>query len=205
MISWLSGRVAELEFTRSVIDVQGVGYEVFIPMSTFDQMAPLGETVQLYIQMVVREDAMTLYGFKTTDEKALFLLLNSVSGIGPKLALNVLSALPVGQVCQLIESANTTALSKINGLGKKTAERLVVELKDKVGGLGAATSAPARLEQGGLANVADGEVEDAIGALCTLGFKEASARKAVQQLADKSEDKLSAESLIRMALQKLNS
>lgn len=203
MIALLSGKIVELEFPRAVIDVNGVGYEVFIPMSTYDKLPHNGQ-VTLKILTVVREDAITLYGFATKEEKSLFLLLNTVSGIGPKLSLNILSALPVSHICTLIAESNIVALSKINGLGKKTAERLSVELREKVANIyiSGEESAPSM----SLENKLSKDAEDAISALSTLGYKDTVARKTVVKVMKKlDETEQVVENLIRKSLQLLNS
>src|SRR5262245_48633136 len=120
------------------MDVQGVGYEVLIPLSSYDKLPPLGQPVKLLTHLAVREDAHTLYGFMTPAERDLFrLLINTVSGIGPKIALNVLSGISVTTFRGAVANGDIKALSQISGVGKKTAERIVVELKDKIGPAGA--------------------------------------------------------------------
>ena len=203
MIALLSGKIVELEFPRAVIDVNGVGYEVFIPMSTYDKLPHNGQ-VTLKILTVVREDAITLYGFATKKEKSLFLLLNTVSGIGPKLSLNILSALPVSHICTLIAESNIAALSKINGLGKKTAERLSVELREKVANIYISGEEPAPSMS--LESKLSKDAEDAISALSTLGYKDTVARKTVVKVMKKlDESEQVVENLIRKSLQLLNS
>ena len=143
MIGMLTGKLIEKEFSCCLLDVSGVGYEVLIPLSTFDRL-PLGEDqVTLFIHTAVREDAITLFGFATREEKKLFQQLINVSGVGGKLALNVLSAMPAANFCAAVVSGDVKTLSRINGVGKRTAERLIVELKDKLGDLDPAAAAPA--------------------------------------------------------------
>jgi Holliday junction DNA helicase RuvA len=204
MIAQLTGKVAYLEFTKTIIDVNGVGYEVLIPMSTYDQMPTINHEVKLNILTVVREDAITLYGFSSLEEKVLFQMLTTVSGVGPKLSLNILSALPVAHICTLIAENNIVALSKINGLGKKTSERLTVELRDKVATI---SSCPDDIKTNiSISHVAKAEIEDAIAALATLGYKDAKARKTVLTLIKKiPTEEQTAENLIKKSLQTLNS
>ncbi len=202
MIAGLTGTLVSTDFTKIIIDVNGVGYEVLIPMSTYDKLPQINSAVTLKILTVVREDSITLYGFYTTDEKSLFVLLNSVSGIGPKLALNILSALPVSHICALISESNITALSKINGLGKKTAERLSVELRDKVAVF---EYVEAKEEQTQI-DVLSSDAEDAIAALTTLGYKIPAAKKIIIKLLKSiPEAEQNAANLIRKALQAMNS
>ena len=153
MIARITGKLVECEITEAVIDVGGVGYAITIPMSTYDKLPRVGETVTLLTHHHVREDAMVLFGFATAAERQLFRLLQTVSGVGPKVAIGILSGVAVEVFCQLIAAADIKGLSKLNGVGKRTAERLVVELKDKVaavapaavaGGAGGTAGAPAK-------------------------------------------------------------
>ena len=139
MIARLTGELAESSCTACVIDAGGVGYDVSIPLSTFDKLPHPGERVRLYIHTQVREDAITLFGFATQEERELFRYLINVSGIGGKLALSVLSTMPVSAFCAAIATNDIKAISRINGIGKRTAERLVVELRDKLSAAGTGT------------------------------------------------------------------
>ena len=144
MITFLSGKLIEALPTQVVVDVRGVGYEVLIPLSSFDRLPKPGGDVHLLTHLAIREDAHVLYGFMTAAERDLFrLLIHTVSGIGPKIALNVLSGMSPVAFRGAVGSADVRALSQISGVGKKTAERIVVELKDRMGGISAleATSA----------------------------------------------------------------
>jgi Holliday junction DNA helicase RuvA len=184
-----------------VVDVQGVGYQVSVPMSTYDRLPRVGEKVRLLTHLQVREDLMQLYGFATVEERQLFQLLITVSGVGTRLALNILSCMSVNRFCETLVAEDVKALSKINGIGKRSAERLVVELREKIKTISPEAalglSAPASLT---------GEAEDAVNALSTLGFKADAARKVVQALVAESGGQApSAENLIRKALAKLNS
>src|SRR5882672_12584085 len=138
MITFLRGKLVEALPTQAIVEVQGVGYEVLIPLSSFDKLPAPGGEVQLLTHLAVREDAHVLYGFMTGAERELFrLLINTVSGIGPKIALNILSGISVTAFRGAVANGDIKALSQISGVGKKTAERIVVELKDKVGAAGA--------------------------------------------------------------------
>ena len=141
MITFLKGILTDALPTQAVVDVNGVGYEILIPLSSFEKLPELGQAVRLKTQLVVREDSQTLYGFATDGERDLFRLIQSVSGIGPRLALNVLSGMDVGAFKGAIAAADVKRLSSINGVGKKTAERMVLELKDKLGVAGGAATA----------------------------------------------------------------
>src|SRR3954470_7977025 len=134
MIAFLEGKLVTSLPTQAAIDVNGVGYEVFIPLSSYDKLPPPGQPVRILTHLHVREDAQILYGFMSLAERDLFrLLVNHVTGIGPKLALAVLSGMSVNRFKAAVVNADITSLSKISGLGKKTAERIVLELKDKLG------------------------------------------------------------------------
>src|SRR5215471_16354186 len=134
MISFLHGKLIEALPTQVVLEVNGVGYEVLIPLSSYDKLPQPGQEVKLLTHLAIREDAHVLYGFMSAAERDLFrLLINTVSGIGPKIALNVLSGISVTAFRGAVANSDVKALSQISGVGKKTAERIVVELKDKVG------------------------------------------------------------------------
>ena len=206
MIACLQGILLESSFTEAVIDVNGVGYEVFIPMSTFDKLPPPdGKTVvKLLTCMQVREDAITLYGFATRQERDVFNLLITVNGIGCKTALNVLSCMTVENFCAAIAGNDLKSLKKISGVGPKSAERILIELRDKVDRI-----APERHFTAGSGNsassVADKAVEDAILALGQLGFQGAKFQKLVSDVAkDLPEAERSCENIIRKSLQALN-
>ena len=195
MIGMLSGRVVEKDFSSCLIDVNGVGYEVLIPLSTFDKLPLENENITLYIHTAVREDAITLFGFAGKDEKQLFQQLINVSGVGGKLALNVLSAMPASSFCAAVSSGDVKSLSRINGVGKRTAERLIVELKGKLAGIDPAAASP----------VSGSAAADACAALEQLGFRKDAVNKTVNALlAELPEADCTVENLIRTALLKLN-
>src|SRR5438477_6721603 len=178
MISFLQGKLVEALPTRVTVDVNGVGYEALIPLSSFDKLPVPGQEVKLLTHLAVREDAHVLYGFMTAQEREMFrLLINTVSGIGPKIALNVLSGMNVTAFRGAVANSDVKALSQISGVGKKTAERIVVELKDKVGAAGAWEAASA---QRALAPE-DQKVSDAVLALVALGFKQVEAHDQVRK------------------------
>ena len=199
MIGFLRGTLAEALPTQVVVDVGGVGYEVLIPLSSFDRLPPLGREVRLLTHLAVREDAHVLYGFMTAGERDLFrLLIQTVSGIGPKLALNVLSGMTPTAFRGAVANGDVRALSQISGVGKKTAERIVVELKDKVGAAGAweASSAARTL------SAADQKINDAALALMALGFKQVEAHDAVRAAQAVLGAEAAVEQLVRAALKK---
>jgi len=201
MISRLHGLLIEKQPPQLVIDVQGVGYEVFAPMSTFYNLPEINNEISLLTHLSVREDAHVLYGFLNESERGLFRDLIRVSGIGPKLALSILSSMELPTFVQCIHNNDLKKLIRIPGVGKKMAERLVVEMRDRLSNLRSSTTAsptaPAT-NTGSLTQGITSPVEDAISALIALGYKPADATRWVQAVA---EDGLSSEVLIRRALQ----
>lgn len=198
MIAFLSGTVAEALPGRVILEVQGVGYEVLIPLSTFEKLPPGAGRMLLHTVLVVREDAHTLYGFATKAEKDLFVLLtNHVSGIGPKMGLAVLNGCSPSQFRAAVVAQDVAFLSRIKGLGKKTAERIVLEVKDKMGVTEAwpqpgSGSGPGAVPGGG-------QVGDAVLALMSLGYKQAEALAAIEKAGPQE----SVEVLVREALKRL--
>jgi Holliday junction DNA helicase RuvA len=204
MIAHLNGTLLTKQATSVILDVGGVGYEVTIPLSTFYDLEDPGASVQLRIYTHVREDALQLFGFKTARERELFLRLISVSGIGPKLAITMIGVMSAGEIIASIRTNNLARLTSIPGVGKKTAERLVIELRDKI----AALSSPALEEEfaaqtGTAAPTSEEAVrEDALSALITLGYQKAPAEKAVTA-AIQGGSELTVEAILRRALQLL--
>src|SRR5712671_3290838 len=177
MITFLHGKLVEALPTQVTVDVNGVGYETLIPLSSYDKLPQPGQDIRLLTHLAVREDAHILYGFMTSSERELFrMLINTVSGIGPKIALNILSGISVTAFRGAVANGDIKALSQISGVGKKTAERIVVELKDKVGAAGAweASSAQRAL------SAADQKTNDAVLALVALDFKQNEAFQSVR-------------------------
>jgi holliday junction DNA helicase RuvA len=199
MITFLHGKLVEALPTQVTIDVNGVGYEALIPLSSFDKLPQPGQSIKLLTQLVIREDAHTLYGFMSPEERDLFrLLVHTVSGIGPKTALNVLSGISVTAFRGAVASGDLKSLSKISGVGKKTAERIVVELKDKIGMAGAWEAASAKH---GL-SPDEQRINDAVLALVALGFKQIDAHDAVRGAQAVLGAEASVEELVRVCLKK---
>lgn len=198
MIARLRGKVIEAYPNRLVVDVHGVGYEVLVPLSTFDRLrAAEGVEVDLRTHLHIRETAHTLYGFATEEERDVFLMLiDRVSGIGPAIAMAVLSGMPVQRFKSCVVAGNTAELSRIKGLGKKTAERIVLELKDKVG--------VTDTWQDAAAGAVSQAAADAELALIALGYKQAEARKAVRATLE-ADPTATTEALLRGALRSLQS
>jgi holliday junction DNA helicase RuvA len=194
MIARIAGILEEKTPDQLVVDVSGVGYQVFVSLQTFYRLPPLHERVSLHVYTHLREDALQLYGFLEEKEKATFLLLKGVSGIGPRLALNILSGIPVDELEGALRASDVTRLVAVPGVGKKTAERLVVELREKVGALGNGYS-PILGDQTPLSL-------EAVSALVNLGYRRAEAEKAVREVLRRGVTVIA--DLIREALRSLS-
>lgn len=195
MIGYLTGKIISKKPTKILLDVNGVGYLINISISTFEKLGD-SDSVSLFTYLAVREDALDLYGFFTQSEKEMFELLISVSGIGPKLAQSILSGIQIDELNEAIKTGNIARLIAIPGIGRKTAERLLVELRDKVESLAVSfdskSTAPFSVRN------------DAIAALTNLGYNRGNAEKAIRIVTDKKPD-ASIEELIKEALSLLNS
>lgn len=198
MIAFLKGILIEALPTKVVIDVNGVGYEVLIPLSSFEKLPQPGGELTLLTHLAIRDDAHILYGFSTETERDLFRqLIRHVTGIGPKIALNVLSGTTTASFRAAVSNGDVKALSGINGVGKKTAERIVVELKDKLGDP----------ELGGLngvesASIEDQKIADAVAALEALGSKPKDAQEAIRMAITMLGPDKPVDELVRAALKK---
>jgi Holliday junction DNA helicase RuvA len=202
LIAHLAGKLIEKEPGRIVLDVSGVGYEATIPLSTFYEIGDIGSDLSLIIHTHVREDALQLFGFRTAAEKELFLKLTSVSGIGPKLAIGILSGLPAAELISAITGNNLARLTAIPGVGRKTAERLVVELRDKVSSI--ATGRPAEASAAKAAAATQSALyDDTVAALTGLGYAKPLAERAVTTILGEEGDK-TIEAVLRRALKLLS-
>lgn len=190
MIGWMRGTIVLKTPPSLVVEVAGLGYELEAPMSTYFGLPAIGETVQLFTHLVVREDAQLLYGFATEEERGLFRNLLKVSGIGPKIALALLSGISVSAFAQCIYNEDVAALTRVPGIGRKTAERLLLEMKDRL----QSPTANGEVAPAGLATAEN----EAFGALLALGYKAAEATRLLKSVSD---DAQSTEELIRQALQ----
>jgi Holliday junction DNA helicase RuvA len=199
MIAALTGRLASKAPAQITLDVQGVGYEVFIPLSTFYSLPDHNELISLSIYTHLREDALQLFGFLSAQEKDAFVLLIGISGIGPKLALSVLSALSIPDFVSAVQAGDVEKLETVPGIGKKSAARIVLELKDKIGRLPLTPTA-----QSQSANATLGRVdEDALSALVNLGYKAAEVKDVLKRVANARPEPLPLKDLIREALKDL--
>jgi Holliday junction DNA helicase RuvA len=195
MIGFVRGRLISRHPPQLLIDVQGLGYELDAPMTTFYDLPEVGSEVALYTHLVVREDAHTLYGFARLAERSLFRELIKISGVGPRLALAILSGMNAAAFIQCVQAGDTAALTRVPGVGKKTAERLVIELRDRLSDRRQDVALTA--EPGAEGRSADA-VEEAVSALVALGYKPQEASRMVRAVAAQSQ---SSEEIIRQALQ----
>lgn len=177
MIGLLRGQLIEKHPNLAIVDVQGVGYEVVIPVSTFTRLPDIGAAVTLRVHTHVREDAIALFGFLTLEEKTIFERLIAVNGVGPKLAVTILSGLPAAELIAAIRSSDVARLTRVPGIGKKTAERLVVELRDKLEAVATETAAPAAAAVASWSQVE----EDVLSALVNLGCPRPAAESALRK------------------------
>jgi holliday junction DNA helicase RuvA len=199
MITFLHGRLIDALPTQATVEVNGVGYEVLIPLSSFDKLPSPGQSVKLLTHLVVREDAHILYGFMSAGERELFrLLIHSVSGIGPKIALNILSGINVTAFRGAVAGSDIKMLSQISGVGKKTAERIIIELKDKIGPGGALEARSARRAL----SADEQKVSDAVLALIALGYKPAEAHETIRATQALLGPAAGVEELVRASLRK---
>jgi Holliday junction DNA helicase RuvA len=196
MIGLLRGRILGKQPPRLLVDVQGVGYEVDVPMTTFYDLPAVGEEITLYTHLAVREDAHTLYGFLQLSDRELFRTLLKVNGVGARLALGILSSMDGHQFVACVHGGDADALVRLPGIGKKTAERLIIELRDRL----PKSAAQEGLVAGALhqARTIHSPVEDAVSALVGLGYKPQEASRMVRLIDTKT---LSSEEIIRQALQ----
>ncbi|MGW8161783.1 MAG: Holliday junction branch migration protein RuvA [Desulfobulbales bacterium] len=205
MIAALSGILFVKHPGHVIVDVGGVGYEVLISGRTYDRLPETGDEVFLYIHTSVREDAITLYGFTKSEEKELFLLLNTVSGVGPKLALGILSGISASELGEALTRKNMARLTSLSGVGKKTAERMCVELKDKVSRYYIPRSETERISPEE-SMVEEDSIQDALSALTNLGYPQAMAWQALRKVQKKNPEtigEMKIEDLIREALRTL--
>ena len=198
MIAYLSGKLLEKHANSAIVDVNGVGYEVSIPLSTFYELGEIGSEINLRIYTHVREDAIQLYGFKTWRERDLYLKLISVQGVGAKSGISVLSGMSADEIITAIRSNDLARLKSIPGVGLKTAERLIVELRDKVGQIALGDS---QLDStAGSSIPGDAAFDDALSALVNLGYQRNAAEKALKQAAAEGTE-ITVQKLLRRALQ----
>lgn len=203
MIAYLKGKLLEKEANTVIVETNGVGYEVMIPLSTFYELGEVGEDIELRIFTHVREDALQLFGFKTLRERELYLKLISVQGIGAKSGISMLSGMSADEIIVAVRTDNLARLTSIPGVGRKTAERLVIELRDKLNDLtSGATQQQLTSAAGGAKVSADAVYDDALSALLNLGYQRNAAEKALKQAVQDGTE-MSVQKLLRKSLQLL--
>jgi Holliday junction DNA helicase RuvA len=201
MIAYLKGKLLEKEANTVIIETNGVGYDITIPLSTFYELGEAGEDIELRIYTYVREDSLQLFGFRTLRERSLFLKLITVSGIGPKLAITMLSGMSADEIIVAVRTDNLARLTSIPGVGKKTAERLVIELRDKLNEISSA-SVEERAAASNAPTSVDAVYDDALSALINLGYQRNAAEKALKQAVQDGTE-MSVQKLLRKSLQLL--
>jgi len=197
MIARLSGILIEKSITQCVVDVRGVGYRIVVPLTTFYELPEIGQPVVIHIHTHVREDAISLYGFHAQEERAVFQLMISVSGIGPKLAINILSGIAAGELIQAVTKDDLKRLTSIPGVGKKTAERMILEMKDKAARFGRETVQPGTVA----VKTGDQVKDDALSALVNLGYKGSTVKEVIDRIMREAKDIPSLDRLLKQALQ----
>jgi Holliday junction DNA helicase RuvA len=201
MIARIKGILIYKSVSHVIVDAHGIGYRIFVPLTTFYELPETGQSVSLNIYTHVKEDALHLFGFHTLEDQGIFQMLISVSGIGPRLALNILSGIPAREFIRAVTQGNLSRLVAIPGVGKKTAERMVLELKDKFlkmdpGGIVAESSTGRERDEA--------MKEDALSALVNLGYKSATANKVIDKVVAESSGDLSLDILLKEALKSLS-
>jgi Holliday junction DNA helicase RuvA len=199
MIAHLRGSLQSKSPRYLILDVNGVGYEVTVPLTTFYELPDLGSTVSFHIHTHVRENALQLYGFRTPQEKELFVRLMGVNGIGPRLAINILSGISAGDLVATVRQEDVARLIVIPGVGRKTAERIIVELRDKLAGL----DIPGESDLPARQRTSMAVVDDALSALLNLGYRRAVAQRAIEQACKLLQRNITLESLLQHCLRSL--
>jgi holliday junction DNA helicase RuvA len=202
MIARISGTLVYKSVQAITLDVRGIGYRVFVPLTTFYELPETGEPITLHIHTHVKEDAINLFGFHTLEERNMFQVMISVSGIGPRLAMNILSGISVADLVDAITGGNLRRLLSIPGVGKKMAERLVLELKDKVLKLDRGQTAPR--DRAVPRSQEEAVKEDALSALVNLGYKSAAARDVIEKIMKETTEIPALDMLLKRALQQLS-
>ena len=199
MIAHLRGSLQSKSPRSLILDVNGVGYEVTVPLTTFYELPDLGSTVSFHIHTHVRENALQLYGFRTPQEKEVFIRLMGVNGIGPRLAINILSGISAGELVATVRQEDVARLTVIPGVGRKTAERIIVELRDKLAGLDITGESDLAAPQ----QTSTAILDDALSALLNLGYKRAMAQRAIEQACKFLQMNITLESVLQECLRSL--
>ena len=197
MIALISGKIVHKGISHVIVDVNGVGYRIFIPLTTFYELPEAGQVITLHVHTNVKQDAINLFGFYTVQERDLFQLMISVSGIGPKMSMNILSGISAQELLRAISGGNVGKLVNIPGVGKKMAERLILELKEKVIKKMMIEEMPAADDQHQAGEII---IEDALSALVNLGYKSNVAKDALDKVLRASEEELGMDQLLKKTL-----
>ena len=197
MIALISGKIVHKGISHVIVDVHGIGYRIFIPLTTFYELPETGQTITLHVHTNVKQDAINLFGFYTVQERDLFQLMISVSGIGPKMSMNILSGISAQELLRAISSGNVGKLVNIPGVGKKMAERLILELKEKVIKKMMIEEMPAADDQHQASEII---IEDVLSALVNLGYKSNVAKDALDKVLQASEEELGMDQLLKKTL-----
>jgi Holliday junction DNA helicase RuvA len=197
MIALISGKIVHKGISHVIVDVHGVGYRIFIPLTTFYELPEAGQTITLHVHTNVKQDAINLFGFYTVQERDLFQLMISVSGIGPKMSMNILSGISAQELLRAISGGNVGKLVNIPGVGKKMAERLILELKEKVIKKMMIEEMPAADDQHQAGEII---IEDALSALVNLGYKSNVAKDALDKVLRATEEELGMDQLLKKTL-----
>ena len=197
MIALISGKIVHKGISHVIVDVHGVGYRIFIPLTTFYELPEAGQVITLHVHTNVKQDAINLFGFYTVQERDLFQLMISVSGIGPKMSMNILSGISAQELLRAISGGNVGKLVNIPGVGKKMAERLILELKEKVIKKMVIEEMPATDDQHQAGEII---IEDALSALVNLGYKSNVAKDALDKVLQASEEELGMDQLLKKTL-----
>jgi len=200
MIALINGSLIYKSISHVIVEVNGIGYQIFIPLTTFYELPDTNQKVTLHIHTHVRQDDISLFGFGTGEEKGVFQLMISVSGIGPKLAMNILSGISAEELVRAVSHGNLERLVAIPGVGKKTAERMILELKDKVVKL---STYEAIYKDDGDIRVYDSIIDDVLSALINLGYKSQRAREVMDKIIKESPESLTLDTLLKKALKVL--
>jgi Holliday junction DNA helicase RuvA len=199
MIAHIQGHLHFKSPEYLVIDVDGLGYQIQVPLTTFYDLPEVGNTVALHIHTHVREDTLQLYGFQTREEKAVFVSLMSVAGIGPRLAVNILSGITPTELAETVIQGNIARLTSIPGVGRKTAERMMVEMRDKLPTLALGQEVAAPVKDAATEALA----EDALSALLNLGYKKGVAQRAIEEARQRLKGEITLESLLKESLRSM--
>jgi Holliday junction DNA helicase RuvA len=197
MIALISGKIVYKGISHVIVDVQGVGYRIFIPLTTFYELPEAGQIITLHVHTSVKQDAINLFGFYTVQERDLFQLMISVSGIGPKMSMNILSGISAQELLRAISSGNVGKLVNIPGVGKKMAERLILELKEKVIKKMMMEKTPAADDQHQVSEII---IEDVLSALVNLGYKSNVAKDALDKALRSSDEEIGMDTLLKKTL-----